>query len=176
MSEQRLYHNMPYSVVTFAELVPVAAFWVLLVGGALVRLFDGLAQNFNQTGGLFLVLLSGLLLLSARIVFGRMHCVALDISAAGFAHLVMGRIGWMDRYAAYALLMLAARLIMAGLGRDWTRLGALQMQNPAGFLGGAEVQLYTAVPAFTRSLNAARRLWEKGLPQDAAFVFSKVGV
>ena len=176
MSEQRLYHNMPYSVVTFAALLPVAAVWVFLVGGTLVRLFDGLAQNFNQTGGLFLVLLSGLLLLSARVVSGRMRCVALDISEAGFAHLVMGRIGWMNRYAAYALLMLAARLIMAGLGRDWTRLGALWMQNPACFLGGAGVQLYTADPAFTPSLNAALCLWGKGLPQDAAFEFSKVSV
>jgi hypothetical protein len=256
--------------------------------GDVAQLFGGVAQNLNQTGGLFLAVLSGLLLLSARGVSGRMRGAALAISAAGFAHLVLGRIGWMDRYEAYALLTLAAGLIMAGqwrvhivaviaecsglllwqqkdfidnpraihlqhtqmarfaqdfattpvavndlgrvawgndnyvldlwglgnaqaramrlnqpqvgwagelvsaqnvplvmvydhwidegLGHDWTRLGALRMQNPAGFLGGAEVQFYAADPAFTRSLTAALRLWETGLPRDAVFEFSKESV
>ena len=298
------------AILGAAALLPIAVFMVFLSGlgleplpssvvsklsdgispsgGALAQFFGGVAQNLNQTGGLFLAVLSGLLLLSARGVSGRPRGAALAISAAGFAHLVLGCIGWMDRYEAYALLMLAAGLIMAGqwrvpslaviaacsglllwqqkdfidnpraihlqhtqmarfaqdfattpvavndlgrvawgnnnyvldlwglanaqaremrlsqpqdgwagelvraqnvplvmvydhwidegLGLDWTRLGALRMQNPAGFLGGAEVQFYAADPSFTTSLTAALRLWEKGLPRDAVFEFAEEGV
>jgi hypothetical protein len=39
MSAQRLYHNMPYSVVAFVVLVPIAAVWVFLIGGAEVRFY-----------------------------------------------------------------------------------------------------------------------------------------
>jgi hypothetical protein len=50
------------------------------------------------------------------------------------------------------------------------------MQNPAGFRGGAEVQFYAADPAFTTSLTAGLRFWEKGLPRDAVFEFAEEGV
>ncbi|WP_438959198.1 hypothetical protein [Nereida sp.] len=186
-------------------------------GGAVAQLFGGVAQNLNQTGGLFLAVLSGLLLLSARGVSGRMRSAALAILAAGFAQDFartpvavnnLGRVAWgnenyvldlwglanaqarakrlnqpqvgwageLVRAQNVPLVMVYDHWIDEGLGDDWTRLGALRMQNPAGFLGGAEVQFYAADPASIRSLNAALRLWEKGLPRDAVFEFSKEGV
>jgi hypothetical protein len=74
------------------------------------------------------------------------------------------------------LVMVYDHWIDEGLGPDWTRLGALRMQNPAGFRGGAEVQFYAADPAFTTSLTAGLRFWEKGLPRDAVFEFAEEGV
>ena len=286
MSAQRLYHNMPYSVVAFVALVPVSAVWVFLIGGGILRaggVFEyplddvyihlamaeqiaggGYGVNINEAASAASSPLYPFLLAPfAQDSIGRVMPFALNLIAmvgavwvwalicwralpedkAGRAWVLIGaglapaglnlagatmtamehtphiaatpvavndlgrvawgndnyvldlwglgnaqaramrlnqpQVGWADELVSaqnVPLVMVYDHWIDEGLGHDWTRLGALRMQNPAGFLGGAEVQFYAADPAFTRSLTAALRLWETGLPRDAVFDFSKESV
>jgi len=100
-----------------------------------------LGTNLNKPGGLLLAALVAVALLMPRYV-KRLREEGRDtllrvIAVAGFAHLLFGQIGWMDRYEHYILVTLMAglALAMAGLGAPDHRLMARVLSIALVLLG-----------------------------------------
>ena len=71
--------------------------------------------NTNTCGGRYIFALTGIVALVGAVAFlrdRRRGWFALAVAASGFAHLIFGATGWMDRYENYLILSLVAALAL----------------------------------------------------------------
>ena len=96
-------------------------------GGA--GLLGKLGVNSHTYGGRFLLILSACVLLLGATELRRNRrkgYFALAIAASGFAHLMFGSTGWMDRYETYATVsQVAALALMLGTVSSFLRTAAI---------------------------------------------------
>lgn len=107
---------LPSSVTTKlvgnANISADAALWVRIAGNMMA--------NVGKGGGIALALLLGVLLVGRKLPDPKATLILGAFALAGVAHLMLGRIGWMDRYEIYILVALAGAAVM--LARNLTGL------------------------------------------------------
>jgi hypothetical protein len=87
-------------------------------GGAVQRAFLGVAINLSKPAGLLLglllVVVAMLAVVSPGMRRGPAGAVLLAVWLSGLAHLLVGQIGWMNRYEPYILISLVSAMLLAG--------------------------------------------------------------
>lgn len=103
-------------------------------GGVALRLLVGFALNLGKPAGAIVALLLVALAIAVGAIpamrRGPAGTIAVTVGAAGFAHLLLGQVGWMHRYEPYVIVSLVAAFLLAGSAAG---PGAARMARSAAF-------------------------------------------
>jgi hypothetical protein len=83
--------------------------------------------------------------------------------------------GWAAKLAArehVPAAMVYQSWIGVGIGKNWTKLGELQLTRMIGYLGGPRVSFYATTPEEVAPMRAAIEAWKPGLGPLARWVWA----
>ncbi|MEM8978552.1 MAG: hypothetical protein AAGD04_03655 [Pseudomonadota bacterium] len=89
------------------------------------NLLNGMAINTAKWGGRALLLGTALALVALSMTRGKARLMALAVFLAGLAHLLVGQIGWLDRYEVYALVLTFGGVVALSQAPGLTLAGIL---------------------------------------------------